>query len=68
MQEQSELLFLDQRSVLFRTESGSGADGTGIGRISLPPAVQDCNLSSAESFASAQDEVCSLITFKIEFL
>lgn len=55
-QEQSELLFLDQRSVLFRCESGSGAEATGRVR-SIPLFEPDCNQSSAESFASAQDEV-----------
>lgn len=53
LQEQSELLFLDQRSVLFRNESScasrkiSRADRSG----------SDPNFDSAESFASALDQV-----------
>lgn len=49
LQERSELLFLDERSVLFRPGSGAqpsdhDVDGEG-------------DLSGAESFASAQDQV-----------
>lgn len=53
LQEQSELLFLDQRSVLFRNDSSnasrkiSRADRSG----------SDPNFDSAESFASALDQV-----------
>lgn len=44
-QENSEMLFLDERSVLFRPESGRDANGI------------DTDLSGGESFASAQDQV-----------
>lgn len=44
-QENSEMLFLDERSVLFRPESGRDANGI------------DADLSGGESFASAQDQV-----------
>lgn len=57
LQEQSELLFLDQRSVLFRNDSNcasrlmSRADRSG----------SDPNFDSAESFASALDQVRATI-------
>lgn len=47
LQERSELLFLDERSVLFRPESNSAVEDQGL----------DTDLSGAESFASAQDQV-----------
>lgn len=67
LQDQSELLFLDQRSVLFR--NGSLA----IERNSLHRSMSDPNFDSAESFASALDQVGSAVTMnlkknKIEFM
>lgn len=50
LQDQSELLFLDQRSVLFR-------DGSHVSKHSLHRAMSDPNFDSAESFASALDQV-----------
>lgn len=49
LQDQSELLFLDQRSVLFRNESQASKK--------LTKAGSDPNFDSAESFASALDQV-----------
>lgn len=48
LQENSEMLFLDEMSILFRSESGV-KEGT----------VKDVDLSGGESFASAQDMVRS---------
>lgn len=84
LQEQSELLFLDQRSVLFREEhsideaeeDGVGAVGGGGGgdddddrrsrkSVSiLSRAGSDPNFDSAESFASALDQVADLREFE----
>lgn len=50
LQDQSELLFLDQRSVLFR-------DGSLVERNSMHRTMSDPNFDSAESFASALDQV-----------
>ncbi|SPP89450.1 mitoguardin [Drosophila guanche] len=85
LQEQSELLFLDQRSVLFREEhsideaeedrlTAGGGVGGGVGgddedrnsRKSgsvLSRAGSDPNFDSAESFASALDQVADLREF-----
>lgn len=52
LQENSEMLFLDERSVLFRPESGRDAYGL------------DADLSGGESFASAQDQVADLKEFE----
>lgn len=52
LQDQSELLFLDQRSILFR--SGSHVKG----ESTLHRSLSDPNFDSAESFASALDQVC----------
>ncbi|CAG9769118.1 unnamed protein product [Ceutorhynchus assimilis] len=52
LQENSEMLFLDVRSVLFRPESGRDANG------------MDTDLSGGESFASAQDQVADLKEFE----
>lgn len=52
LQDQSELLFLDQRSVLFREESVASAR-----RQALERSMSDPNFDSAESFASALDQV-----------
>ncbi|KAH8235696.1 hypothetical protein KR032_005715 [Drosophila birchii] len=73
LQEQSELLFLDQRSVLFREEhSIDEAEETGevdddhrsrkSGSI-MSRAGSDPNFDSAESFASALDQVADLREF-----
>lgn len=51
LQEQSELLFLDERSCLFRTEE-------------LDDPQQDPNFDSAESFASALDQIADLREFE----
>ncbi|XP_030378543.1 mitoguardin [Scaptodrosophila lebanonensis] len=82
LQEQSELLFLDQRSVLFREEhsideaeedglaandDGSNADEDRHSRKSgsvLSRAGSDPNFDSAESFASALDQVADLREFE----
>lgn len=53
LQERSELLFLDERSVLFKAES------SGSVQLSKAQVDGDADLSSAESFASAQDQVTS---------
>lgn len=52
LQEQSELLFLDERSCLFRTHESSEKD------------QQDPNFDSAESFASALDQIADLREFE----
>lgn len=52
LQEQSELLFLDERSCLFRTQEVSEKD------------LQDPNFDSAESFASALDQIADLREFE----
>ncbi|KAH9639850.1 hypothetical protein HF086_015701 [Spodoptera exigua] len=73
LQERCELLFLDQRSVLFRSESGGGAGAA----EEVTPARRSRLLSthtasshtrrehhsSAESFASAEDQVADLREF-----
>lgn len=83
LQEQSELLFLDQRSVLFREEhsideaeeDGLGGGASGVGdddddrrsrkSVSiLSRAGSDPNFDSAESFASALDQVADLREFE----
>lgn len=51
LQDQSELLFLDQRSVLFRAESVASE------QRELQRSMSDPNFDSAESFASALDQV-----------
>lgn len=62
LQDQSELLFLDQRSVLFRNESHASKRITNGDRSASDP-----NFDSAESFASALDQVADLREFE-EFL
>lgn len=64
LQERCELLFLDQRSVLFRSESGGGVTEGSAGRrtrlLSTHTASEHTRKehhSSAESFASAEDQV-----------
>lgn len=51
LQDRSELLFLDQRSVLFRNDS------LARGESALHRSMSDPNFDSAESFASALDQV-----------
>ncbi|KAI8428127.1 hypothetical protein MSG28_002387 [Choristoneura fumiferana] len=73
LQERCELLFLDQRSVLFRSESGGGGGGdagSGVGRRSRllsthtgSEHTRRDHHSSAESFASAEDQVADLRDF-----
>ncbi|CAG9784239.1 unnamed protein product [Diatraea saccharalis] len=75
LQERCELLFLDQRSVLFRSESGGGGDRVGGGgqtegtRSRLLSThtgsshTKRDHHSSAESFASAEDQVADLREF-----
>ncbi|XP_059622491.1 mitoguardin [Phlebotomus argentipes] len=60
LQDQSELLFLDQRSVLFREESCVVEEDVTRGKRS----GSDPNLDSAESFASALDQVADLREFE----
>lgn len=55
LQEQGELLFLDQRSVLFRGSEASHKKSR---------SASDPNLDSAESFASALDQVADLREFE----
>lgn len=57
LQEQGELLFLDQRSVLFRGSEASGNNNKS-------KSASDPNLDSAESFASALDQVADLREFE----
>lgn len=52
LQDKSELLFLDQRSVLFRNSSHASKKNSQADRSNSDP-----NLDSAESFASALDQV-----------
>ncbi|CAG9831396.1 unnamed protein product [Diabrotica balteata] len=54
LQENSEMLFLDEMSILFRSESGVREETPG----------KDLNLSEGESFASAQDMVADLREFE----
>ncbi|XP_046961011.1 mitoguardin [Vanessa cardui] len=70
LQERCELLFLDQRSVLFRSESGGpGGDGSVGRRTRLLSShttsehTRKEHHSSAESFASAEDQVADLREF-----
>ncbi|XP_065163506.1 mitoguardin isoform X2 [Atheta coriaria] len=56
LQESSEVLFLDERSVLFRPGSKDNQRGDEHGL--------DADLSGAESFASAQDQVADLREFE----
>ncbi|CAH2104348.1 unnamed protein product [Euphydryas editha] len=70
LQERCELLFLDQRSVLFRSESGGPAGEGSVGRrtrlLSSHTASEHTKKehhSSADSFASAEDQVADLRDF-----
>ncbi|XP_065090091.1 mitoguardin [Ochlerotatus camptorhynchus] len=62
LQEQGELLFLDERSVLFRDDEHKVAQA---GRLSNGHrSSSDPNFDSAESFASALDQVADLREFE----
>ncbi|XP_028166769.1 mitoguardin [Ostrinia nubilalis] len=73
LQERCELLFLDQRSVLFRSESGGAGAGSGASAASRRERLLSTHTgsehtrrdhhSSAESFASAEDQVADLRDF-----
>ncbi|XP_038221859.1 mitoguardin [Zerene cesonia] len=71
LQERCELLFLDQRSVLFRSESGGGGGEGSLARVRLLSThthagsdhTRKEHHSSAESFASAEDQVADLRDF-----
>ncbi|XP_018332761.1 mitoguardin [Agrilus planipennis] len=54
LQEKSELLFLDERSVLFKAGSGTHPSDPGV----------ETEASGGESFASAQDQVADLREFE----
>ncbi|CAG4998113.1 unnamed protein product [Parnassius apollo] len=64
LQERCELLFLDQRSVLFRSESGgeaaAGARSRLLSHAHSSEHTRRDHHSSAESFASAEDQVADL--------
>lgn len=69
VQEQSELLFLDQRSVLFRNESHASSSSAAAGRrmgnlLRDQSHGSDPNFDSADSFASALDQVADLREFE----
>ena len=59
LQEQSELLFLDERSVLFRHDETDDNDDMRVKRSNSDP-----NFDSAESFASALDQIADLREFE----
>lgn len=59
LQDQSELLFLDERSVLFREESNFDESERRLNENNR--SSSDPNLDSAESFASALDQVSFFI-------
>ncbi|XP_055380835.1 mitoguardin [Condylostylus longicornis] len=63
LQEQSELLFLDQRSVLFREETQLEKETDKV-PSRLRRTGSDPNFDSAESFASALDQVADLREFE----
>ncbi|XP_050670407.1 mitoguardin isoform X2 [Leptidea sinapis] len=70
LQERCELLFLDQRSVLFRSESGAPEGSLGRARLlshsthrTASDHTRKEHHSSAESFASAEDQVADLRDF-----
>lgn len=58
LQEQSELLFLDERSVLFRSDEAKKEKGA------IRRSTSDPNFDSAESFASALDQIADLREFE----
>lgn len=63
LQDQSELLFLDQRSILFRDEQHEIEEAEKV-QNRLSRTASDPNLDSAESFASALDQVADLREFE----
>lgn len=62
LQDKSELLFLDQRSVLFRNNESSAHSSRQLSRNDR--SGSDPNFDSAESFASALDQVADLRDFE----
>lgn len=61
LQDETEHLFLHQHSVLFQSDAGSVASGQ-TAPITEPAATfsrSSVSFTSADSFASAQDEVCA---------
>lgn len=69
LQDQSELLFLDQRSVLFRDErlvggGNSMSEREKLRNNHLSKSGSDPNFDSAESFASALDQIADLREFE----
>ena len=63
LQEQSELLFLDERSVLFRDEEKL-IEKSERGLLNGHRSASDPNFDSAESFASALDQIADLREFE----
>jgi len=67
LQEQSELLFLDERSVLFREEEPSVRKEGSVARSHLTNGSRrgsDPGLDSGESFASALDQIADMRDFE----
>lgn len=64
LQEQSELLFLDERSVLFREDENKITQSAALSNGHR--SSSDPNFDSAESFASALDQVADLREFEDE--
>ncbi|XP_058117296.1 mitoguardin [Anopheles ziemanni] len=65
LQEQGELLFLDERSVLYRDdEKRAITNGEQMGLTNGHRSGSDPNFDSAESFASALDQVADLREFE----
>lgn len=62
LQEQGELLFLDERSVLFRDDENKTVQAGGL--TNGHRSTSDPNIDSAESFASALDQVADLREFE----
>lgn len=62
LQDQSQLLFLDQRSVLFRDDHTIDNDNKSLSEMNR--SSSDPNFDSAESFASALDQVADLREFE----
>ncbi|XP_041784874.1 mitoguardin [Anopheles merus] len=63
LQEQGELLFLDERSVLYRDDERKAITGAEHGLTNGHRSGSDPNFDSAESFASALDQVADLREF-----
>ncbi|XP_062556360.1 mitoguardin [Armigeres subalbatus] len=63
LQEQGELLFLDERSVLFRDDENKAVEA-GASLSNGHRSSSDPNFDSAESFASALDQVADLREFE----